>query len=694
MDNCTCTSRERVYIVYGNDFTIEAHVSVYDKDEGIYKLLDLTGVKGCQMRLVGTYRKAIGKDVAVSGSKVTAFFPGGSVGVGTYGVEITFVDSLGKGRIFERNLIGIVSASGEATVDNDIEGEAGEGLNVSVNVLTRTVRIGGVGSVLADYNLLENRPSIGGVTLEGNKRPSDLGMYSKVEADEKFQTKESAAEADKRVQGMLDGKVDKEPGKGLSANDLTDERAGKVDKLKMDGRANEYLNGAGTYSRPVRQGYGVSVADDNTVSVDPQVIARQSDVANVAADLAAQKAKEQGDIDRANAAISKEETDRKAAVAVLQSLIDILNSDPNVDGSVKKTVADAIARVVAGAPEDLDTLKEIADYIASDKTGAAQMAAAISQLQTLTEKHTSDIAGNASGVAENKAGVAALKTLTAGHTKSIEDLDTTKADKADVEPYDCTWAFRLANGAEVTRDQVIELDTAIRSGRPLYVIRYEQITSSVIGMIDNSSADYSEIVLLMYTYSSGGLRCVISDRDMVDEGHYIEANISYWEFQQRLVSGANIKTINGVPVLGSGDIKTPAPTKVSELENDKGFLTEHQSLEAYYQKTEASLDHRVVAEAIVSLDARLDALEGSRGLLGDATAGTVDVRGLTRCRYPLVMLAHGVPAEANVPDNLPDGLPWDGVPAFAGQQYVNLDAASGGLYYAAGVDSVADWKQA
>ena len=325
MDNCTCTSREIVSIVYGNDFTIEAHVSVYDKDGGIYKLLDLTGVKKCQMRLVGTYRKAIGKDVAVSGSKVTAFFPGGSVGVGTYGVEITFVDSLGKGRIFERNLIGIVSASGEATVDNDIEGEAGEGLDVSVNVLTRTVRIGDVGSVLTDYNLLENRPSIGGVTLEGNKRPSDLGIYSKEEADGKFQTKESAAEADKRVQEKLDGKVDKEPGKGLSANDLTDERAGKVDKLKIDGRANEYLNGAGIYSRPVRQGYGVSLSEDNTVSVDPQVIARQSDVANVAADLAAQKAKEQGDIDRANAAISKEETDRKAAVAALQSLIDILN---------------------------------------------------------------------------------------------------------------------------------------------------------------------------------------------------------------------------------------------------------------------------------------------------------------------------------------------------------------------------------
>ena len=576
-------------MVKGNDLTVVALASVYDADSGSYIAFNLGACTGVTMRLVRSFNRIEAKSISVDGDEVTATFAGSTLTTGTYGVEILFSKDGQDGRIFENDLFAIVSDSGDASIDTATGGGDGQGYNITVDIKSRTLRVGQV-SGITDYNLLENRPSIGGVTLEGNKRPSDLGMYSKEEADEKFQTKESAAEVDKRVQGMLDGKVDKEPGKGLSANDLTERPLGKVDKLKMDGRANEYLNGAGIYSRPVRQGYGVSLSEDNTVSVDPQVIARQSDVANVAADLAAQKAKEQGDIDRTNAAISKEETDRKAAVAALQSLIDILNSDSNVDGSVKKTVADAIARVVAGAPEDLDTLKEIADYIASDKTGAAQMAAAISQLQTLTEKHTSDIAGNASGVAENKAGVAALKTLTAGHTKSIEDLGIAKQDA--------------------------------------------------------------------------------------------------------LVSGTSIKTINGVPVLGSGDIKTPAPTKVSELENDKGFLTEHQSLEAYYQKAAAQLDNRVVAEAIVSLAARLDALEGSRGLLGDATAGTVDVRGLTRCRYPLVMLAHGVPAETNVPDNLPDGLPWDGVPVFIGQFYINLDATSGGLYYATGHNSVADWKQA
>lgn len=76
--------------------------------------------------------------------------------------------------------------------------------------------------------------------------------------------------------------------------------------------------------------------------------------------------------------------------------------------------------------------------------------------------------------------------------------------------------------------------------------------------------------------------------------------------QDKLVSGTNIKTINGVPVLGSWDIRTPAPTKVSELKNDKGFLTEHQSLEAYYQKAAEQLDNRVVAEAgVAALDAEV-----------------------------------------------------------------------------------------
>jgi hypothetical protein len=53
------------------------------------------------------------------------------------------------------------------------------------------------------------------------------------------------------------------------------------------------------------------------------------------------------------------------------------------EGSVAKTVADKIAEVVAGADKDFDTLKEIADWIMSDTTGAAKMQSDISSLKTL-----------------------------------------------------------------------------------------------------------------------------------------------------------------------------------------------------------------------------------------------------------------------------------------------------------------------
>ena len=419
--NCGCGcnsgggSSPSVRVVSGNDLTVEALVSVYDEDKGYYAAFDLSGALDVRMRMVGTFSRVDGEDVSVSGSKVRALFRSGTYGVGTYGVEITFVKG-GSFRVFERNLFEVVRDSGDASLGSTAEGGTGEGMNISVDVRSRTLRVGQV-SGITDYNLLENRPSIGGVMLEGDKKPSDLGMYSREEADaefetkehasETFQTKEEAASESETVNEALGTKVDKEAGKGLSKNDYTDSDKAKVDRLTTDGSANDYLNGSGAYSRPVKRGYGTSVAEDGTVSVDAQVVARQSDVSSVSADLAAQKAKEQDDIDKANAAISKEKTDRKAAVKALQDLIDTLNADSNVDGSVKKTVADAVAKVVAGAPEDLDTLKEIADYIASDKTGAAQMSAAISRLQALTEGHTSDIARNAAGVAENKAGVAA-----------------------------------------------------------------------------------------------------------------------------------------------------------------------------------------------------------------------------------------------------------------------------------------------
>lgn len=67
-----------------------------------------------------------------------------------------------------------------------------------------------------------------------------------------------------------------------------------------------------------------------------------------------------------NSGLVKQVAENKAA-------IDTLNGDKNVSGSV----AYQIAQIVAGADESFDTLKEIAEWITTHKTGAATMNAQI-----------------------------------------------------------------------------------------------------------------------------------------------------------------------------------------------------------------------------------------------------------------------------------------------------------------------------
>jgi hypothetical protein len=459
-------------MVKGNDLTVTALASIYDADSGTYIAFNLDGCTDLRMRLVRSFNRIDARSVSVNGDEVTATFAGVTLAPGVYGVEILFKRDGQDGRIFEGNLFAIVADSGDASLGTTAEGGTGEGMNISVDVRSRTLRVGQV-SGITDYNLLENRPSIGGVTLEGNKKPSDLGMYSREEADAKFETKEHAsgtyqtkekASADlEAVTTALDGKVAKENGKGLSTNDFTDE-----DKNKLDSAL---------------QGY--------------------------------------------------------------------TETDPTVPDWAKAVTKPSYTAKEVGALPD-----------------------------------TTKIPTNVSEL-KNDSGFLTEHQSLEGYAKTA-DLDA-KVDKVD--------------------------------GKGL------------------SSNDYT---------------------------------------------AEDKAKLGGVE---TGAQKNVAPD--AELSDASENAVENKAVKLYVDGKNLT-----VAEAIVSLAARLDALEGSRGLLGDATVGTLDVSELTKCRYPAVMRGHGVPAEANTPGNLPEGLPWDGIPAFVGQIYINLDAASGGLYYAVGADSVADWKQA
>lgn len=69
----------------------------------------------------------------------------------------------------------------------------------------------------------------------------------------------------------------------------------------------------------------------------------------------------------------------------------------NVEGDNAKSVrtisAEEVAKVVAGADQSFDTLKEIADWIMNDTTGAAKMANDISALKTKLTLGTHEVGG-------------------------------------------------------------------------------------------------------------------------------------------------------------------------------------------------------------------------------------------------------------------------------------------------------------
>lgn len=67
----------------------------------------------------------------------------------------------------------------------------------------------------------------------------------------------------------------------------------------------------------------------------------------------------------------------EAKAGANETAIGVLNGDETTAGSVKKTVADAVAKIVADAPDSFDTLKEISDWISTHSESASAMNTAI-----------------------------------------------------------------------------------------------------------------------------------------------------------------------------------------------------------------------------------------------------------------------------------------------------------------------------
>lgn len=219
-------------------------------------------------------------------------------------------------------------------------------------------------------------------------------------------------------------------------------------------------------------------------------------------------------------------------VSVLESKMDILNGEATVDGSVKKTVADAIAIVVADAPEDFDTLKEIADWITSDKDGgAAELVTRLTTVEGIVEEHTEQIAGLEEVALSSSASLEVLNAITA------EDVAAWDAAEGNAK----TYADGLFNTEKEAREALAERVTTAEGN----------ITAleTTIGSVESESGLAYEVEVLNSLAHSHTNKTVLDG--------ITEAKVTAWD--------AAIQAGNGVEVTTGEDGKVTVSNVSTDL---------------------------------------------------------------------------------------------------------------------------------
>ena len=175
---------------------------------------------------------------------------------------------------------------------------------------------------------------------------------------------------------------------------------------------------------------------EEVAKVDAKAVKNAEDIAVHAGDIATMKgqiaALEAGTYD--DTELRGLIGDNASAIADNVAAIAILNGDAATAGSVANTAnaaaAAKVAEIVANADADFDTLKEIADWILNDTTGAADMANDIAALQGLVgDKAVAEqIADAISAEGLDKYALAADLTALANRVKALEDAGYQNAE--------------------------------------------------------------------------------------------------------------------------------------------------------------------------------------------------------------------------------------------------------------------------
>ena len=260
-----------------------------------------------------------------------------------------------------------------------------------------------------------------------------------------------------------------------------------------------------------------------------------------------------------NAKIKAEQTRAEGKEKEISDKLAIVDGDSNTEGSFRKAIAD----VIAAAPEDLDTLKEIADKLA----GNDDLHTALNQ--AITEK------ADASALANEV-------TRATGVENDLRTSIGTKADATALSNYVLTTALN---------QQIDTLNAAISAKQDAgSYVPYDQTVTSRYRidkdlMIDNSkgSAVLSTYNISAISNSNTEIQINPDGITMRDDDNTIRLNrtgIILPNGDNDHVLTSNGSTINITQYALKTELPT-VPTNVSQLTNDSNFITQ-QDADAKY----------------------------------------------------------------------------------------------------------------
>lgn len=277
--------------------------------------------------------------------------------------------------------------------------------------------------------------------------------------------------------------------------------------------------------------------------------------------------------------IRAEQTRAEGKEKEISDKLAIVNGDSNTEGSFRKAIAD----VVAAAPEDLDTLKEIADKLAGNDDLHTALNQAITEkadasaLANEVSRATGAESGLQAAIA-TKADATALSNyvLTTALNKQVDTLNTAisaKQDAGNYIPYnEATDVFYYLYNTGIffkTED-----DSAKTILSPVSFEKYNDEKSVTIrnGYINISNVR-GNIMTLNKNDKDGG---IVIYKHLSNE---IEESLRILEDGIRLMGGddnhvltSNASTIDITQYALKSELPT-VPTKTSQLTNDSNFIT-------------------------------------------------------------------------------------------------------------------------